>query len=802
MDPQLNGTHPNSNAAGFTPLHLEGSKYEPISIDISIDSPLHSGLATTEMVCTLMQALPPLGPVVSVVKDYLKLKGLSDAFTGGLNSYGLFILMLLPLLRRLRDSRDLLGCEPIGGVPAPAPTPPTPSAPIAVNSTPSGIHKTAPSIPIPTGVGPTDAAVSDTNVNSPCDKVPVPVPVSGSSELHSVDVGQLSKLRSAENRSDASNAKCTDVDPLTIAEETAISPLPNGANKGSDRKAPLRILTVQDTEPTPVGKSVGPAHGPVHCAEVLEGAYSNCATIQAETAAVVCNDRNSKSNSKSDGLVSSDEIQVETVKVGSGKSSDQPGIGGKVTSVYMQAVARAAQAQSQRSAGTTSTKSGHLSRGSLKRIKESTSSSSEAEDIAVHGSIPVSPDLKEIETGKEKEKEPVGIQCLVHRSHSSFQGVDSTTCSDESATISDCGDILVPCENVGGKSTSPLPLNISDCALSPASPPPSARRVGGEDTDRHSQLPSSLSTSPSSKPMVSSRPPLRPTPPVTLKEYLSVKHSLHSTYTVARSALKPSQSSNVPPPQSPPNQPSPASPKYLPTPPSNAVLASTSLSASTPPKASGPSYDTSPGIALHCSTVNVKSFPAAFTNAHASSGAMATYQYLRPKPSSPFSRGHSISPIATPKQSPGQMQLSSSSKYPMRIIFPSPPPFSSPYKHPSGPSSSSISKAGALYIMNVMNNQRGYTWNNLKQQRDFGRKVAFKLFDLPDNGDFNRSKPRDPAKHGYRNSARDMRVPCVLALEAPILGSLLQDFLLAYGNKAFITICHAAKHWNALIRLC
>jgi hypothetical protein len=264
-----------------------------------------------------------------------------------------------------------------------------------------------------------------------------------------------------------------------------------------------------------------------------------------------------------------------------------------------------------------------------------------------------------------------------------------------------------------------------------------------------------------------------------------VKHSLHSTYTVARSALKPSQSSNVPLPQSPPHQPSPASPKYKPSSPSSTTSASapSSSSVSTPPKASGPSYDTSPGIALHCSAVNVKSFPAVFTNTHASSGAMATYQYLRPKPPSPFSRQHNISPIATPKQSLGQMQLSSNAKFPMRIIFPSPPPFSSPYKHSSGPSSSSISKAGALYIMNVMNNQRGYTWNNLKQQRDFGRKVAFKLFDLPDNGDFNRSKQRDSSKHNYRNSARDMRVPCVLALEAPILGSLLQDFLLAYGNN-------------------
>jgi len=34
--------------------------------------------------------------------------------------------------------------------------------------------------------------------------------------------------------------------------------------------------------------------------------------------------------------------------------------------------------------------------------------------------------------------------------------------------------------------------------------------------------------------------------------------------------------------------------------------------------------------------------------------------------------------------------------------------------------------------MNLMNSQRAYTWNNLRQQRDFGRKVALKLLGLPD----------------------------------------------------------------------
>ena len=841
VDPQLSGAHPNNSnsgngsgggsgsnggsgsAAGFTPLHCEGSKYEPISIDISIDSPLHSGLATTEMVCTLMQALPPLGPVVSVVKDYLKLKGLSDAFTGGLNSYGLFILMLLPLLRRLRDSRDLLGCEPIGGVPVPAPasTPAAAAAAAAPAPAPAtsqasstvigtGCPATASASSIPVAVGTTDAALTDAASYSKVhiDKVPAPTASASTranaNELKSVGASRGSKQGAIGSGLVASDAKCIEVDNSSAAKGSAPSSLPDNAVKGSDRKVPVTTLTAQDTGRT-CDCDNGLVRGPLGRINRVRSICLDCSNIKAGTAAaapVVVSDKSSSSSScrllevqASDDSQGEAEAEAEggAVKVsGSSKASDQQGGGGKVTSVYMQAVARAAQAQSQRMAST-STKGGHLAKGSLnKRLKEmnltipssssaSSSSETEGEDTVIRDAIPVPLGFR------EKERGSGGIYCLAGagagRALSSILAGGSATCSDESAAISDSGDIELSLETIGGDTTLPLSLNTSvDFALSPASPPPSTPHVCGEDTNKNSQLPSSVSASPSSKPMLSSRPPLRPTPPVTLKEYLSVKHSLHSTYTVARSALKPSQSSNVPLPQSPPHQPSPASPKYKPSSPSSTTSAPSSSSVSTPPKVSGPSYDTSPGIALHCSTVNVKSFPAVFTNTHASSGAMATYQYLRPKPPSPFSRQHNISPIATPKQSLGQMQLSSNAKFPMRIIFPSPPPFSSPYKHSSGPSSSSISKAGALYIMNVMNNQRGYTWNNLKQQRDFGRKVAFKLFDLPDNGDFNRSKQRDSSKHNYRNSARDMRVPCVLALEAPILGSLLQDFLLAYGN--------------------
>jgi predicted nucleotidyltransferase len=84
------------------------SKPVKLSIDISIDGPNHSGLATTQLVTTLMRVLPPLGPVALVLKEYLKSKSLSDTFTGGLPSYGLIMLLLLPILQHIRMQQPQL----------------------------------------------------------------------------------------------------------------------------------------------------------------------------------------------------------------------------------------------------------------------------------------------------------------------------------------------------------------------------------------------------------------------------------------------------------------------------------------------------------------------------------------------------------------------------------------------------------------------------------------------------------------------------------------------------------------------
>lgn len=72
-----------------------------ISLDISIDSPVHSGLATSEMVKTLISAIPILQPIVIVLKEFLRSKNLSSTYSGGLSSYGIFLLSLIPMLKRL-----------------------------------------------------------------------------------------------------------------------------------------------------------------------------------------------------------------------------------------------------------------------------------------------------------------------------------------------------------------------------------------------------------------------------------------------------------------------------------------------------------------------------------------------------------------------------------------------------------------------------------------------------------------------------------------------------------------------------
>jgi hypothetical protein len=64
-----------------------------LQLDISFDGPEHHGLAANEMIDEVMQELPMIQPLVLVLKQFLNDRGLLQAFTGGLSSYCLFLMV-------------------------------------------------------------------------------------------------------------------------------------------------------------------------------------------------------------------------------------------------------------------------------------------------------------------------------------------------------------------------------------------------------------------------------------------------------------------------------------------------------------------------------------------------------------------------------------------------------------------------------------------------------------------------------------------------------------------------------------
>jgi predicted nucleotidyltransferase len=90
----------SSSSSSSSSSSAGGTRVVIVELDISIDGPEHSGLATTSLSQAMLKALPGLGPATMLIKEYLKEKGLCDSFTGGLASYGTFLLVCLLFLRR------------------------------------------------------------------------------------------------------------------------------------------------------------------------------------------------------------------------------------------------------------------------------------------------------------------------------------------------------------------------------------------------------------------------------------------------------------------------------------------------------------------------------------------------------------------------------------------------------------------------------------------------------------------------------------------------------------------------------
>ena len=64
-----------------------------VNLDVSFDSPSHSGLAAASLVRQLMQDLPALTPLTLLLKVVLARKDLNDPYTCGLSSYGLLLML-------------------------------------------------------------------------------------------------------------------------------------------------------------------------------------------------------------------------------------------------------------------------------------------------------------------------------------------------------------------------------------------------------------------------------------------------------------------------------------------------------------------------------------------------------------------------------------------------------------------------------------------------------------------------------------------------------------------------------------
>jgi hypothetical protein len=64
-----------------------------LQLDISFDGPGHHGLEAIEMVKFFMEEFPPLRPLMLVLKQFLLDRGLLTAYTGGLSSYCLFLML-------------------------------------------------------------------------------------------------------------------------------------------------------------------------------------------------------------------------------------------------------------------------------------------------------------------------------------------------------------------------------------------------------------------------------------------------------------------------------------------------------------------------------------------------------------------------------------------------------------------------------------------------------------------------------------------------------------------------------------
>jgi DNA polymerase sigma len=77
-----------------------------IQLDISFDSPEHHGLEANQMVARILEELPLIRPLMLVLKQFLLDRGLLTAYSGGLSSYCLFLMVARYLQEQPPSSGD------------------------------------------------------------------------------------------------------------------------------------------------------------------------------------------------------------------------------------------------------------------------------------------------------------------------------------------------------------------------------------------------------------------------------------------------------------------------------------------------------------------------------------------------------------------------------------------------------------------------------------------------------------------------------------------------------------------------
>lgn len=87
-------------------VSTKDSRARVLQLDISFDSPEHHGLEANAMVTLIMEDLPLIRPLVLILKQFLLDRGLLTAYTGGVSSYCLFLMVARYLQEQPRSVGD------------------------------------------------------------------------------------------------------------------------------------------------------------------------------------------------------------------------------------------------------------------------------------------------------------------------------------------------------------------------------------------------------------------------------------------------------------------------------------------------------------------------------------------------------------------------------------------------------------------------------------------------------------------------------------------------------------------------